>query len=395
LVDGPVNLHRLSAVIDLVDRSDLKFPPFIPRLPRETPVHTHIFDLLRRQDVLLHHPYQSFAPVLDMIRMAATDPKVLAISMTVYRTGEASSVSEALLEAARAGKEVTAVVELRARFDEAANINLATRLQAAGAKVAYGIVGYKTHAKMLLVVRREGNELRRYAHLGTGNYHPGTARIYTDIGLLTSDEDICADVHDMFHQLTGLGHARSLRKLLQAPFTLASTFMDLIDAEAREAKKGRPARIVAKMNSLVEPQIIRALYRASRAGVEIDLLVRGICCLRPEVEGVSPTIRVRSIVGRFLEHSRVFHFHAGGENILYCASADWMGRNFYRRVEACFPITGAALKTRLMNEISVYLADDGQAWELDALGKYTRVKSKSKGRLVAQSELLRLLAEEA
>jgi polyphosphate kinase len=394
-VDGPVNLHRLSALYDLLDRADLKYPPFIPRLPKDAAPHAHIFDRLRKSDLLLHHPYQSFSPVLDLIRRAASDPKVLAIKQTVYRTGEESSVSAALLEAARAGKEVTAVVELRARFDEAANIDLATRLQAAGAKVVYGIVGYKTHTKMLLIVRREGSQLRRYAHLGTGNYHPGTAKVYTDISFLTSDADITADVHDLFHQLTGLGKARPLRKLLQAPFTLHKRLLKLIAAETKEARKGNKARIVAKMNSLVEPKIIRALFEASQAGVEVDLLVRGICCLRPGIPGVSERIRVRSIVGRFLEHSRIFHFHAGGDDVVLCASADWMGRNFFRRVETCFPIEEPAMKKRILKELNAYLRDNTQAWELGADGEYTRLApAEGEAPRSAQRDLLVKLADD-
>jgi polyphosphate kinase len=393
LVKGPVNLHRLSALIGLVDRADLKYPPFIPRLPKDVPQHTHIFDLVRRQDLLLHHPYQSFSPVLELIRRAATDPKVLAIKQTVYRTGEESSVAEALLEAARAGKEVTAVVELRARFDEAANIDLATRLQAAGAKVAYGIVGYKTHAKMLLIVRREGGELRRYAHLGTGNYHPVTAKVYTDLSFITADEEITADVNDMFHQLTGLGKARKLRKLLQAPFTLHSTLVEHIRNEAKEAAKGRPAKIIAKMNALVEPKIIRALIEASQAGVEIDLIVRGICALRAGVPGVTENVRVRSIVGRFLEHSRIFFFHAAGKEVMICGSADWMGRNFFRRVEACFPVEDERIKKRLLKALTAYLKDERQAWELQSDGSYVRPAIKTNARS-AQVELLARLTED-
>ncbi|RMG18274.1 MAG: polyphosphate kinase 1 [Planctomycetota bacterium] len=393
LVEGPVNLHRLSALHGLVDRSDLKYVPFIPRLPKAVPQHAHIFDLVRRQDVLLHHPYQSFSPVLELIRRAASDPKVLAIKQTVYRTGEHSSVAEALLEAARAGKEVTAVVELRARFDEAANIDLATRLQEVGAKVAYGIVGYKTHAKMLLVVRREGDTLRRYAHLGTGNYHPVTAKVYTDIGFITADPDITADVDAMFHELTGLGKARKLRKLLQAPFTLHKTMLRLIEEEAKQAAKGKPARIIAKMNALVEPQIVRALYAASQAGVEIDLIVRGICVLRPGVPGLSETIRVRSIVGRFLEHSRVFYFHAGGQELYYCGSADWMGRNFFRRVETCFPVEAPPLKKKLHKALQAYLKDERQAWILGPDGEYARPPVTSDLRS-AQVELLARLSDD-
>lgn len=372
LVDGPVNLHRLSALCDSVDRPEFKFRPFLPGRPRELRQGHDIFDVLRRQDVLLHHPYQSFGPVLELIRRAATDPNVLAIKQTVYRTGSDSPVAEALLEAARLGKEVTAVVELKARFDEARNIDLATRLQEAGAKVAYGIVGYKTHAKMLLIVRREGGTLRQYAHMGTGNYHPGTARLYTDIGFLTSRPDYCRDVQRMFQQLTGLGRIRKLEALLQAPFTLHESLVERIEREAIEARAGRPARIVAKMNSLVEPKIVAALYRASRAGVEIDLIVRGVCCLKPGVPGLSETIRVRSVVGRFLEHSRLFWFHAGGEEVVICSSADWMGRNFFRRIEVGFPIVLDGHKEHIQEALQTYLRDDKRSWLLGADGTYVR-----------------------
>ncbi|MGE0710682.1 MAG: polyphosphate kinase 1 [Planctomycetota bacterium] len=395
LVDGPVNVHRLDTLCTQVDRPALKYRAFLPGRTRELANAADIFELLRRQDLLLHHPYQTFQPVLDLIRQAATDPNVLAIKQTLYRTGADSPVSEALLQAAQAGKEVTAVIELKARFDEARNIDLATQLQEAGAKVAYGIVSFKTHVKMLLIVRREGAELRQYAHLGTGNYHPGTARVYTDISLLTSDRKLCRDVQKMFQQLTGLGRVRDLKRLLQAPFTLHTTILELIGEEAKAAAKGKPARIVAKLNSLVEPAVIQALYDASQVGVEIDLIVRGICCLRPGVPGLSERIRVRSIVGRFLEHSRILWFHAGGEEKVYGSSADWMGRNFFRRIEAAFPIDDPAQKQTVIDALKVYLEDDCQAWELTAEGEYVRraptdpLEPRS-----AQRRLLAALAEQ-
>jgi polyphosphate kinase len=370
-VDGPVNLHRLSALYDLVARPDLKYPAFTATLPKGP---SDIFALIRKGDVLLHHPFQAFAPVLDLVRQAAEDPHVLALKMTVYRMGPESPIAEALVAAARAGKEVTAVVELRARFDEATNIDLATKLQEVGAKVAYGIVGFKAHAKMLLVVRREGGALRRYVHVATGNYHTGTARAYTDFSLLTCDERITEDVHRLFQQMTGLGRVVGLTKLLQAPFALHDRLVELIDREAVEAREGRPARIVAKMNALSEPRVIEALYRASQAGVSIDLIVRGICCLRPGVPGLSETIRVRSIIGRFLEHSRVYHFHAGGAELVYCASADWMQRNFFKRVEVAFPVEDPAAKARVLEEgLATYLRDDVRAWELLPDGRYRRL----------------------
>ncbi len=370
-VNGPVNLNRLAALHQLVDRPDLKYPPFVPKIPRTIDRAESIFEVLKRGDILLHHPYESFIPVLELVRQAASDPDVLAIKQTLYRVGSQSPVVDALIEAARAGKEVVVVVELRARFDEAENIDLATRLQEVGAKVVYGIVGYKTHAKMLLVVRREGNELRRYVHLGTGNYHTGTARAYTDLSLLTARPEYGEDADKIFLQLTGLGRVRELEKVLQSPFTLQKKLVQLIDQEAENARAGKPSRIVAKMNALTMPEMVRALYRASQAGVPIDLIVRGACCLRPGVPGVSENIRVRSIIGRFLEHSRVFHFLAGGAELTFCSSADWMTRNLARRVEVGFPIEDPVLKLRVVREcFDTYLADDLQAWLLESSGTY-------------------------
>jgi polyphosphate kinase len=392
-VNGPVNLSRLLAVHDLVDRADLKFPPFTPGLPRRLVTSKSIFEAIRQGDILLHHPFESFAPVIDFVRQAAADPKVLAIKQTLYRTGPDSAVVDALVEAARAGKEVTVVIELRARFDEAANIGLATRLQEAGAHVVYGIVGYKTHAKMLLVVRREPRRLRNYVHLGTGNYHDRTARLYTDYGLLTCDEDIGNDVHKVFLQLTSLGRVSKLTKLLQAPFTLNKELLARIEREAQHAQRGKPARIIAKMNALVETGIIKALYRASTAGVQIDLIVRGICCLRPGVPGVSDNIRVRSVVGRFLEHTRVFWFQNDGSEELFCSSADWMDRNFFRRLEVAFPIEEKSLRVRVVREaLQAYLADNTQAWELQSDGGYRRCTPDGTEPRSAQGELLKELA---
>lgn len=371
-VNGPVNLNRLSAVCDLVDRPDLKYPGFSSSLPPRLMGNPDLFDVLRRQDVLLHHPFESFLPVVDLLRQAASDPDVLAIKQTLYRTGPESAVVDALVAAAQSGKEVTVIIELRARFDEAANIGLATRLQEAGAHVVYGIVGFKTHAKMILVVRREGRTLRRYVHLGTGNYHPRTARLYTDYGLFTADTVIGEDVHRIFLQLTSVGRASKVRKILQSPFTLHEGMLTRIDRETRHAAEGRAARIIVKINSLVEPQIIQALYKASMAGVRVDLIVRGICCLRPGVPGVSDRIRVRSVVGRFLEHTRVYFFHNGGEPEVFCASADWMERNFFRRVEICFPIESRPLRERVVKELKLYLKDNTQAWVLQSDGTYQR-----------------------
>jgi polyphosphate kinase len=371
-INGPVNLNRVIQVYDLVRRPDLKFPPFTPRIPAGV---DSIFETVAAHDVVLHHPFDSFTPVLELLRQASEDPNVLAIKQTLYRAGKDSPIVEHLIQAARNGKDVTVVVELRARFDEEANLGLADRLQAAGVQVVYGVVGYKTHAKMLLIVRREGARLRRYVHLGTGNYHSGTARAYTDIGLLTADPDIGHDVHLIFQQISGLAPTLELRRMLQAPFTLHSGMLMRIEREARNAKAGIPARIIAKMNALNEPQVIRALYRASQAGVRIDLIVRGACSLRPGVAGVSENIRVRSIVGRFLEHSRVYWFENGGEPELLCGSADWLERNLLRRVETGFAILDPRVAARVQSEaLDNYLADNCNAWELESDGTYRRLQ---------------------
>ncbi len=392
-VNGPVNLHRLMALPDLVDRPELKYPGFVPRLPTRIAQHPDMFAAVSAGDLLLHHPFESFAPVVDFVRQAASDPNVRAIKQTLYRTGSKSALVDSLASAARAGKEVTVVIELRARFDEQANIALASRLQAAGAHVVYGVVGYKTHAKMLLIVRQEGKRIRRYVHLGTGNYHASTARIYTDYGFFAADPDIGQDVHTIFLQLTSLGKVTRLKRLLQSPFTLYKALLEFVDNEARNARDGKPARIIAKMNALVEPGIIQALYAASQAGVEIDLIVRGMCSLRPGVEGVSEHIRVRSVVGRFLEHSRVFYFENGGDPRVFCSSADWMGRNLFQRVETFFPISDLALARRVIEEgLNPYLADNTQAWELQSDGSYRRVEAGENAPYTAQTELIRELA---
>lgn len=388
-VDGPVNLHRLSALLDMVDRPELKYPPFIPRTPKGVGPDDDIFATLRAGDVLLHHPYESFGPVVEFLRRASEDPDVLAIKQTLYRTGADSPVVAALMAAARAGKQVTAVVELRARFDEARNIGLATQLQEVGASVVYGIVGYKTHAKMLMVIRRERGELRRYCHLGTGNYHSGTARAYTDISYLTSRPELGEDVHRVFLELTGLGEEQTLHRILQSPFTLRSALIERINAEADAARNGQEARIVAKMNALTEPKVIQALYRASQAGVKVDLIVRGACCLRPGVQGLSENIRVRSVLGRFLEHSRLYWFHAQGAQELFASSADWMSRNLKRRVETCFPIEDEALRARLTQEdLFDFLNDDIQIWEMRSDGTYERSDQSQNQRLPHPQDLL-------
>lgn len=391
-VTGPVNLNRLLAICDLVDRPDLKYPAINPGLPRRLTRSADLFETMRRGDILLHHPFESFAPVVDFLRQAAGDPDVLAIKQTLYRTGHDSALVDALVNAARAGKEVTVIIELRARFDEEANIGLATRLYEAGAHVLYGVVGYKTHAKAILVVRREGRRLRRYVHLSTGNYHARTTRVYTDYGLLTCDNDIGDDIHKLFQQLTGLGRAIKLKTVLQAPFTLHKAMLAAIAREAEHARAGREARIAAKMNSLAEPQIINALYEASQAGVKIDLIVRGVCCLRPGVAGISDNIHVRSVVGRFLEHSRVYYFRNQGDEELYCSSADWMYRNFFTRIETCFPIKDARLRARVLEELDVYFADNTQSWVMQSDGTYKRLRSGSQKARSAQEMLLEELS---
>lgn len=388
-VNGPVNLNRLQAIIDQVERPDLQFTPFIPRLPIEFGPGTSVFKTLRKKDILLHHPFDSFVPVIEFIRQASEDPDVLAIKMTLYRTGADSSLVDALAQAASSGKEVTVVVELRARFDEEANIAVANRLQEVGVHVVYGIVGYKTHAKMALVVRRERNKLRHYVHLGTGNYHYATARVYTDYGLMTSNKAFGEDVHKIFLQLTSLGKVLKLNRLLQSPFTLYEGLVEKIRRECMNAEQGKPARIIAKINSLVAQPMIQELYTASRAGVEIKLIIRGMCCLRPGIPGVSDNIEVRSIIGRFLEHTRVFYFENNGDSELYCSSADWMERNLFRRVETCFPIEDKKLSERIMSELELYLTDNTQAWILQNDGSYVRETPGDRTPVCAQQDLLR------
>jgi polyphosphate kinase len=391
-VNGPVNLVRLMQVPDWVDRPDMKFSAFVPGLPKAVGKGMNIFDSIRRNDILLHHPYQSFAPVIELLNQAANDPQVVAIKMTVYRTGTDSVLMASLIRAAQSGKEVTVVVELMARFDEEANISWATKLEEVGAHVVYGVVGYKTHAKALLIVRREESGLVRYAHLGTGNYHPRTARLYSDFGLLTGNEEITHDVSEVFKQLTGLGKARTLKHLWQAPFTLQPNVIAGIQAEAATAKAGGKGLIVAKMNSLLEPEVINALYEASQAGVSIDLIVRGVCALRPGVPGLSDNIRVRSIIGRFLEHHRIFYFYAEGKENVYLSSADWMDRNFFKRIELAFPILDPKLKKRVITEgLKFYLADNQQGWDMNSHGVYQRRRSPRAKQHNAQGELMATL----
>lgn len=392
-VRGPVNLARLMSLPGLLDRPDLMYPSFAPGLPKPLKNSNSLLSVVRQRDILLHHPFQSFTPVVDLLREAAKDPDVLAIKQTLYRTGANSEVVAALVDAARRGKEVTAVIELRARFDEAENIELASRLQEAGAVVVYGVVGYKTHAKMILIVRREDKGFRHYVHLGTGNYHAGNARLYTDYSFISSDDALGKDVHKIFQQLTGMGKILKIKKLFHAPFTLHDRLISMIEREAEHARAGKSSGIVAKMNSLSEPKVIRALYRASQAGVPIQLVVRGICCLRPKVPGVSETITVRSVIGRFLEHTRVYCFHNDGKEEIYGASADWMVRNLLNRVEACFPIEDKKLVARVHEELGFYLNDNCQSWILQPDGSYVLSKpEEGQERLSAQDRLLEELA---
>jgi len=390
-VNGPVNLSRISAIYDMVGNrhSGLKFVPIKQRVPNNFGSGQSVFKTIKQRDLILHHPFDSFLPVVEFLDQAARDPQVVAIKQTLYRTGNDSSVVGALLKAAKAGKEVTVVIELRARFDEEANIALATRLQEAGAHVVYGVVGYKTHAKLILVVRREGKKLVRYVHMGTGNYHHATARLYTDYALFSASKHVCQDVHNVFMQLTSLGKTPKHKVLLQAPFTLHTELLAMIDHERQNAEKGEQAQIIVKVNSLSDPVMIEALYAASAAGVKIDLIVRGICCLRPGIEGVSENITVRSVVGRFLEHTRVVYFLNGGKEKIYCGSADWMPRNLYNRVEVAFPLTQKKVRDQVKRDLKFYLQDNTQAWILQTDGTYQRVeREEGADGISAQQQLL-------
>ena len=377
-VDGPVNMVRLNELIDYASGPALRFSPFSAALSVPLVDNQDLFSLIAEQDILLHHPFQSFQPVIEFIRTAAEDPAVVAIKQTIYRTGMNSELMEALIMAARNGKEVTVIVELMARFDEEANMNWADKLEKVGAQVVYGVVGLKTHAKMAMVIRREEGKLRLYAHLGTGNYHPTTTKFYTDFGLLTANQAMARDVNEVFINLTSLTRPKRLTHLWVAPFDLNKELIKAIHKEAQIASEGRSARIIAKMNALQDASIIQALYEASAAGVKIDLIVRGACVLRPGVAGLSEHIRVRSIVGRFLEHSRVFCFHNDGADDLYLASADWMNRNLFRRIEVAFPVLDKGLKKRVMQEgLLPYLKDNLNSWELDGEGVYQRRRPRS------------------
>jgi polyphosphate kinase len=389
LVDGPVNLNRLQEINNLIGRPELKFVPFKPFVPPQLDRNKDIFSAIRRHDILLHHPYESFTPVVEFLRQAAASPDVLAIKQTLYRTGADSPIVNALVKAAKAGKVVTVVIELRARFDEKDNISLAAKLQEAAVHVVYGVVGYKTHAKMCLVLRREGKELVNYVHIGTGNYHPKTAQLYTDYGLFSCDKELGEDVRRVFAQLTSLGKVSKLNKVLQSPFTLHSGLIEKIEREIAHAKTGKPAKIIMQVNAVVEELLIQALYRASQAGVIVKLIVRGVCCLRPGIPGVSENIEVRSIIGRFLEHARIYAFENDGSLEVYASSADLMNRNMFRRVEICFPIAGKKLHNRIMHNLDLYLKDNTQSWMLQPDGSYIKIpQSNNEEPVAVQAALL-------
>ncbi|WP_288997838.1 polyphosphate kinase 1 [uncultured Psychrobacter sp.] len=378
-VNGPVNLTRLLFDFNI---PALRYQPFTQAIPKafrreekKLDKTSSMFAAMRKSDVLVHHPFHSFSPVVNLLWQAANDPKVLAIKQTLYRSGTNSEIVKALAAAARNGKEVTAVIELRARFDEASNIAVANYLQEAGAVVVYGIVGYKTHAKLMLIIRRENDRIRRYVHLGTGNYHAANAKVYTDYGLFTADPDISEDVHKIFQELTGMGKPANLKKLLHAPFTLHDKLMSFIDDEIAHAKAGKRAHIMVKVNALTERRLIAKLYDASQAGVKIELILRSMCCLRPQVKGLSENITVRSVIGRFLEHTRIYYFYNNGDERLYCGSADWMDRNLFHRVEVAFPIEDKKLFQQIYQDGLInYLQDNTQAWTLNGDGVWQQLQ---------------------
>jgi len=388
-VNGPVNLNRLMSIPDEIDRPDLKFENFSPAHATMFEGGLSIFELIKaRGELVYHHPYQSYEPVIELVRQAAADPDVLAIKQTLYRTGLSSAFVKSLMDASRAGKDVTVVIELRARFDEEDNIELANRLQEAGIQVVYGVVGFKTHAKMLLVVRREKKRLQKYVHVGTGNYHATTARLYTDISLMSAGRSLTDDVHRVFTQLTGLGRTLQLKRVVQAPFSLHRFVLGRIAREAEIARAGGDGRVMARMNSLVDAGVIEALYDASRAGVHIDLVVRGICMLRAQVPGISENIRVVSVLGRFLEHSRVFWFGEDGDERIWISSADWMPRNFFSRVEIAIPVEGDDVRRVREECLEFYVRDNAFAWELDADGEYRRRQRGDADPFSAQQALM-------
>jgi len=396
-VNGPVNLTRLLFDFNI---PALRYQPFTYVVPKpfrrevdKLDKATSMFAAMRKGDVLVHHPFHAFSPIINLLWQAASDPKVLAIKQTLYRSGTNSEIVKALAAAARHGKEVTAVIELRARFDEASNIAVANYLQEAGAVVVYGIVGYKTHAKLMLIIRREDDKIRRYVHLGTGNYHAANAKVYTDYGLFSADPDISEDVHKIFQELTGMGKPANLKKLLHAPFTLHEKLMSFIDDEIAHAKAGKRAHIMVKVNALTERRLIDKLYDASQAGVKIELILRSMCCLRPQVKGLSENITVRSVIGRFLEHTRIYYFHNDGDERLYCGSADWMDRNLFHRVEVAFPIEDKKLFKQIYEDgLLNYLKDNVQAWTLDGNGVWHQIEPTA-GELphIAQDYLLKVI----
>jgi len=398
-VNGPVNLNRLIGLPDLVNRPQIKYGGFTPSIPDYISHQSNIFEAINNGDIILHHPFESFAPVVAFLRKSANDPNVLAIKQTLYRTGSDSIMVELLADAARAGKEVTVIIELMARFDEKNNLATAQRLQSAGAHVVYGMVGKKTHAKMLMVVRRESGKLRRYVHLGTGNYHQGNTRVYTDYGLLTNQPEITQDVHEIFMQLTSQSPNPELTHLHQSPFGISRMFIEKVEREAQHALDGKPARVIAKVNGLSSPSIINALYQASQAGVKIDLIVRGICCLRPGLEGISENIRVRSIVGRFLEHGRVFYFANQADDDskqeLYLSSADLMPRNLRNRIEQCTPILDEKIKARIIKELEMYMSDNSNAWLMQSDGQYVQAIASEQDQhsINTQADLLNAYSE--
>ena len=378
-VNGPVNLTRLLFDFNI---PALRYQPFTHVVPKEfrremdkLDKATSMFAAMRKSDVLVHHPFHAFSPIINLLWQAASDPKVLAIKQTLYRSGTNSEIVKALAAAARNGKEVTAVIELRARFDEASNIAVANYLQEAGAIVVYGIVGYKTHAKLMLIVRREDDRIRRYVHLGTGNYHAANAKVYTDYGLFSADPDISEDIHKIFQELTGMGKPANLKKLLHAPFTLHEKLMSFIDDEIAHAKAGKRAHIIIKANALTERRLIGKLYDASQAGVKVELILRSMCCLRPQVKGLSENITVRSVIGRFLEHTRIYYFYNNGVERLYCGSADWMDRNLFHRVEVAFPIENKKLFKQVYEDgLLNYLHDNTQSWALNGNGIWQQIQ---------------------
>lgn len=388
-INGPINLYRLMSLPDLVDRPDLKFTPFEARVPAALSQRSKLFREIGKRDFLLHHPYDSFTPMVDLLRQAAEDPDVFAIKLTIYRTSGDSPIVRALMDAAQNGKQVTAMVELKARFDEEANITWSRKMEEVGVHVVYGLSGLKTHCKCCLIVRREGNKLRRYAHLGTGNYNPSTAKSYTDYSLFTSNPAFTADLANLFNTLTGYTRKPNFKKILVAPFNLHDEMIRLIKEETKASKKGKDARIVIKVNSLIDPEAIQSLYEASQVGVKVDLVVRGICGLVPGVKGLSENITVRSLLGRFLEHSRVYHFHnAPTGKRTYLGSADWMPRNFFRRVEVVFPIEDSAMEKEVIETMDGFLRDNEFATELKSRGNYASASKRSRKPFALQDHLV-------